>query len=40
MKVFLEKIKQVLLVLGKEAFVSAVSKERSDTQQDLLTGTI
>jgi len=33
MKVFLEKIKQVLLVLGIEAFVSAVSKEQTTTHQ-------
>jgi len=37
MEVFLEKMKQVLPVLGIEAFVSAVSKEQSETQRDLIT---
>lgn len=40
MEVFLEKMQQVLPVLGIEAFVSAVSKEQSKTQQDLLTCSI
>jgi len=37
MEVFLEKMKQVLPVLGIEAFVSTVSKEQRDTQRELLT---
>ena len=37
MEVFLEKMQQVLPVLGIEAFVSAVSKEQHDTQRELLT---
>ena len=37
MEVFLEKMQQVLPVLGIEAFVSAVSKEQRDTQRELLT---
>ncbi|MBT4732339.1 GIY-YIG nuclease family protein [Candidatus Woesearchaeota archaeon] len=37
MEVFLEKMQQVLPVLGIEAFVPAVSKEQSETKRDLLT---
>jgi hypothetical protein len=37
MEVFLEKMQQVLPVLGIEAFVSAVSKEQRDTQRELLS---
>lgn len=37
MEVFLEKMQQVLPVLGIEAFVSTVSKEQRDTQRELLT---
>ncbi len=37
MEVFLEKMQQILPVLGIEAFVSAVSKEQRDTQRELLT---
>lgn len=36
MEVFLEKMQQVLPVLGIEAFVPAVSKEQRDTQRELL----
>lgn len=37
MEVFLEKMQQVLPVLGIEAFVPAVSKRRGDKQPELLT---
>ena len=37
MEVFLEKMQQVLPVLGIEDFVPAVSKEQSETKRDLLT---
>jgi len=37
MEVFLEKMQQVLPVLGIEAFVSTVSKEQRDTQREPLT---
>ena len=37
MEVFLEKMQQILPVLGIEAFVSAVSKEQRDTQREPLT---
>ena len=37
MEVFLEKMQQVLPVLGIEAFVSAVSKDQRNTQRELLT---
>ncbi len=37
MEVFLEKMQQVLPVLGIEDFVPAVSKEQSETKKDLLT---
>lgn len=37
MEVFLEKMQQVLPVLGIESFISAISKERSETKKDLLT---
>ena len=37
MEVFLEKMQQVLPVLGIEAFVSTVSKEQRDDQRELLT---
>jgi hypothetical protein len=37
MEVFLEKMQQVLPVLGIEAFVPAISKEQRETQRDLLT---
>lgn len=37
MEVFLEKMQQVLPVLGIDAFVSPVSKEQRDTQRELLT---
>lgn len=37
MEVFLEKMQQVLPVLGIESFVSAVSNEQTETQEDLLT---
>ncbi len=40
MEVFLEKMQQVLPVLGIEAFVSPVSKEQRDTQRKLLTCSI
>jgi len=40
MEVFLEKMQQVLPVLGIEAFISAVSKEQRDTQRELLTCSI
>ncbi len=36
MEVFLEKMQQVLPVLGVEAFVSAVSKEQCETERELL----
>jgi len=36
MEVFLEKMQQVLPILGVEAFVSTVSKEQSETKQELL----
>jgi len=37
MEVFLEKIQQVLPVLGVEIFVLAVSKEQRETKRELLT---
>lgn len=37
MEVFLEKMQQVLPVLGIDAFVSIVSKEQRETQRELLT---
>ncbi len=36
MEVFLEKMKQILPILGIEAFVLAVSKEQSETKRDLM----
>lgn len=37
MEVFLEKMQQVLPVLGVETFVLAVSKEQRETKRELLT---
>jgi hypothetical protein len=37
MEVFLEKMQQVLPVLGIDAFVPPVSKEQRDTQRELMT---
>ena len=37
MEVFLEKMQQVLPVLGIESFVPAVSKEQTESKEDLLT---
>lgn len=37
LEVFLEKMQQVLPVLGIESFVPTVSKDQADTQEDLLT---
>ncbi|MEA3276506.1 MAG: GIY-YIG nuclease family protein [Pseudomonadota bacterium] len=37
MEVFLQKMQQVLPVLGVEAFVSAVSQEQRETKRELLT---
>jgi len=37
MEVFLEKMQQVLPVLGIESFVPPVSKEQTETKEDLLT---
>lgn len=37
MEVFLEKMQQVLPILGIESFVPAVSKEQTKTKKDLLT---